>query len=34
MVKKYLISYQDQGDFHEQCVERIYLDMGRFGCLN
>ena len=32
-LKKYLISYQDQGDFHEQCVESIYLDiMGRFGC--
>ena len=32
-LKKYLISYQDQGDFHEQCVESIYLDiMDKFSC--
>tara|TARA_B100000214_G_C23917282_1_gene604346 strand:+ start:543 stop:1265 length:723 start_codon:yes stop_codon:yes gene_type:complete len=32
-LKQYLFSYQDQGDFHEQCVESIYLDiMDQFAC--
>lgn len=30
---KYLLSYKNQGDFHEQCVESIYLDiMDKFSC--
>lgn len=24
---KYLVSYREQGDFHEQCVEQIFLDI-------
>ena len=32
-VKKYLLSYQEQGDFHEQCIESIYLDLNtKFNC--
>ena len=26
-LRKYLMSYQDQGDFHEQCIEAIYKDI-------
>ena len=26
-LRKYLMSYQDQGDFHEQCIEAIYQDI-------
>ena len=26
-VREYLMSYQDQGDFHEQCIEAIYKDI-------
>ncbi|WP_416885197.1 NADPH-dependent 7-cyano-7-deazaguanine reductase QueF [Marinospirillum sp.] len=25
----YLISYREQGDFHEQCVEQIFIDLQR-----
>ena len=29
----YLTSFKDHGDFHEQCVESIYLDiMDKFSC--
>ena len=32
-LKKYLLSYQEQGDFHEQCIEGIYTDiMMKFNC--
>ena len=32
-LKKYLFSYQDQGDFHEQCIDSIYTDiMNEFNC--
>jgi len=24
---KYIVSYREQGDFHEQCVENIFLDI-------
>lgn len=26
---RYLVSYREHGDFHEQCVERIFLDIQR-----
>ena len=26
-LREYLMSYQDQGDFHEQCIEAIYKDI-------
>ena len=32
-LKKYLISYQNKGDFHEQCVESIFSDIfNKFDC--
>tara|TARA_B100001250_G_scaffold407461_1_gene428259 strand:- start:654 stop:1376 length:723 start_codon:yes stop_codon:yes gene_type:complete len=32
-LKKYLISYQEQGDFHEKCIESIYTDINnKFNC--
>lgn len=32
-LKKYLLSYQEQGDFHEQCIESIYTDIiSKYKC--
>ena len=28
---KYLISFRQHNEFHEQCVERIFCDIQRFG---
>lgn len=27
---KYLISFREHNEFHEQCVERIFMDLTRF----
>ncbi|HUD97408.1 MAG TPA: NADPH-dependent 7-cyano-7-deazaguanine reductase QueF [Woeseiaceae bacterium] len=27
---RYLVSYRDHGDFHEACVERIFVDLQRY----
>ena len=27
---RYLVSYRDHAEFHEQCVERIFLDLSRY----
>ena len=32
-VREYLMSYQDQGDFHEQCIEAIFNDVNdEYNC--
>ena len=32
-VREYLMSYQDQGDFHEQCIEAIFNDVNdQYNC--
>ncbi len=28
-ILKYLISYRENEEFHEQCIERIYMDIGK-----
>lgn len=28
---RYLISFRDHNEFHEQCVERIFCDLMQFG---
>ena len=34
-LREYLMSYQDQGDFHEQCIEAIYNDINnKYECLH
>jgi len=31
---RYLISFRQHNEFHEQCVERIYCDLMKFGQIN
>ncbi len=31
---KYVVSFRNHNEFHEQCVERIFSDLNKLGCFN